>query len=104
MNMTNPPLRSAARWTAVLALLSCSPKPATEVVLEFDTDLAVPAQLNGLHVLVQGEDGSRHFESTYKLGTEADQVMLPRRLTVVPRDDGNPTFTVDVEGVLDATV
>jgi hypothetical protein len=104
MNMANPPFRSAAPWIALLALLACSPRPATEVVLEFDTDLPVPAQLNGLHVLVQGEDGSRHFESTYKLGTETDQVTLPRRLTVVPRDNGNPTFTVDVEGMLDATV
>jgi hypothetical protein len=31
-------------------------------------------------------------------------VMLPRRLTLVPRDSGNPTFTVDVDGMLDSQV
>jgi hypothetical protein len=104
--MATLPPRTAAPWIAALgcALLACSARPATEVVLEFDTDLPVPAQLNGLRVVVQGGDGARHFESTYRLGREADQIMLPRRLTVVPRDDGNPTFTVDVDGMFDATV
>ena len=101
--MTSP--HRLTRWiVAVGALLSCSPKPATEVVLEFDTDLPVPAQMNGLHVLVTGEDGAMHFENTYQLGRDAGQVMLPRRLTLVPRDGGSPTFTVDVEGMFDASV
>jgi hypothetical protein len=86
------------------ALMACSPEPATGVVVEFDTDLPVRAELDGLRVVVRSADGSNHFESTYNLGRDQGELMLPRRLTIVPRDQGSSTFTVVADGMLNSTV
>jgi hypothetical protein len=85
----------------------CSKDSVTQVVVEIDTDLEIPGQLNGMGIKVFRVDGDAsvsYHDVSYTLGSGARQVRLPARLTLVPGDSGSPTFRVEVEGTLQGSV
>jgi len=72
----------------------------TEIVFEVDTNLSVPAEMNQLALSVTSDTAGPFFNKTYALGTGANQIMLPRRMTLVPA--GSPkSISVLASGLLD---
>src|SRR5262245_55297500 len=81
----------------VAAATGCTSKELTELVIEIHTDYSVPQELNGMEVAVS-VGRNQFFDNRYTLGEQVDagQIMLPKRVTLIPQDEGNPTFTVKV--------
>jgi hypothetical protein len=78
-------------------------KPATEIVLEIGTNIPVPSQMDTLSVTISSSnvDGAV-LDQTYSLGTDPNQVNLPKRMTLAPSGTG-ATVTIQVDGWLATT-
>jgi hypothetical protein len=72
---------------------------STEIVLEISTNIPVPAGMNVLSLKIGPQARPDAFAQTYPLGTGTGQIMLPRRMTLVP-SDMNAALSVRVEGLL----
>jgi len=98
-------LASLVFAAAVAAAAGCSSDELTQLIIEIHTDFSVPSELDGMKVSIS-VGANTFFENSYPLGddTDAGQVSLPRRITLVPQDDGNPTFKVRVDGSTNGTV
>jgi hypothetical protein len=70
----------------------------TEIVLEISTNIPVPAGMDTLSLKVGPQANPQAFAKTYTLGSSAGQIMLPRRMTLVPTDVGT-VLSVLVEGL-----
>lgn len=70
----------------------------TEIVLEISTNIPVPAGMDTLSLKVGPQANPQAFAKTYPLGSSAGQIMLPRRMTLVPADVGT-VLSVLVEGL-----
>jgi hypothetical protein len=85
-----------------------APQP-TGIVLEVQSEYAVPTGLNGLHVTVTGLTSGGFtktaLDQTFDLGPGAGQYTLPARMALVPVGEGDGHVHVDVKGLLNtATV
>jgi hypothetical protein len=72
----------------------------TEIVLEISTNIPVPAGMNTLSLKIGSQANPQALNKTYALGTGAGQIMLPRRMGLVPTDTST-VLSVLVEGLLD---
>ena len=75
-------------------------KPATEIILEIGTNIPFPSQMDTLSVTISSSnvDGAV-LDQTYSLGTDPNQVNLPKRMTLAPSGTG-ATVTIQVDGLL----
>jgi hypothetical protein len=82
-----------------------APQP-TGIVLEVQSEYAVPAELNGLHVTVTGLTAGgltkTALDQTFDLGPGAGRYTLPARMALVPIGEGDGRVHVDVKGLLNA--
>jgi len=75
-------------------------KPATEIVLEISTNIPFPSQMDTLSLTISSSnlDGAV-LDQVYSLGTDPNQIMLPKRMTLAPSGTG-ATVTIQVDGLL----
>jgi hypothetical protein len=75
-------------WTPILLALSvlgaCQSQDSTKLVITVFSDLAVPAEMDGLHIDVRGQGATHPFD--FKLVAKGDvgKTQLPIRLALVP--------------------
>src|SRR5262245_16616967 len=81
-----------------LAMASCAESRRSALVVEVDSDLDVPTQLDSFAFRVTG-DGAP-VERIQKLGTAAGQVSLPARFAIESDAGTSGVITVDVVGRL----
>lgn len=83
---------------AALGLAACAgdEAPASEVVVSFETDMAVPDSIDAIRVAVQ-RAGTTLLQQTYTLGAQGD-TRLPATLTVAAEDGSHGPVTVSVAG------
>lgn len=93
-----------SRWAFALLLLStaCGRPDATELVLEFASDLRVPEDLDTLRISVSGEGSSDPATvETHALGKAAmGKVELPARTVITTTASPPPTAIIVAEGLL----
>jgi hypothetical protein len=66
-----------------------------QLVLAIDTDMAIPAQIDSLHIEVEAH-GEIEFRNEYAIGPK--RATLPATLTLVSRDIGDAPVSVRVAG------
>lgn len=81
---------------AALALGACSASPATQLIVVVDTDLAVPAELDRIEVVVRGPGGGEETERA----TLRDRALLPLTVGVAPSGDALGPVTITASGFL----
>jgi len=74
-------------------------QPVTEVILEIGTNIPVPSGMDAIILRIAAPSSGEFFNRTYGLGTGANQIVLPRRMTLTPSSAGT-TMTVSVDGLL----
>lgn len=87
-------------WACLLfgaALAAGCTTPRTEIVLTVSTDLAMPNEMDQVHVHIDSESGKLRFDKTYDVGG-AGLTKLPFSMGLVPGDDSGIAFTVVVSG------
>jgi hypothetical protein len=81
---------------ALVAMVGCRSRPAAELVVVVDSDLDVPAELDGVRVSVNGRVvGER---------TLANTLELPATLTLIPKGDPAEALLITAEGTLGGRV
>ena len=75
-------------------------KPATEIVLEIGTNIPFPSQMDTLSLAISSSNlEGAVLDQMYSLGTDPNQIMLPKRMTLAPSGTG-ATVTIQVDGLL----
>jgi hypothetical protein len=59
-------------------------KKVTEIILEINSNLQIPTEMNAFYLSVWSNARNQPFERTYKLGKGEGLFMLPAQLTLVP--------------------
>jgi hypothetical protein len=76
----------------MLLLASCAGSEApTGIVVEVDTDLAVPSAADGIRVQVRNDQGASLYELNVDLRPSGPANQLPGRLALQPEDPGRPS-------------
>ena len=93
-------MRATVLLSILLSLAACAPD-ATQLVVVVDTNIAVPAQMSGVEVLVQGAEYSPPGKQSFQL-TAADE--LPFSFGVAGGSDPSLPLTIDVSAINGAIV
>jgi len=77
-----------ATWNPIVLTLSvlgaCQSQDSTKLVITVWSDLAVPAQMDGMHIEVQGQGTTHPFDFKLAASAEPGKTQLPVRLALVP--------------------
>ncbi len=104
LRVRSTPISRSLLACGLLALSSvhagCSQAPATELVVEVDTDYPIPAGIDQIDVDVTGPDGMHHVEHQPMISASA----LPYTLTVLPAGASLGPVRVEARGLHAGTV
>src|SRR5829696_2492843 len=80
----------------MLLVLACAAEAPTGIVVEVDTDLAVPAEADGLRIRGRDDQGTTLHERSIDLREAGPEAAVPGRLALRP-DDPAETSSIAIE-------
>jgi hypothetical protein len=96
------PRRALMALVTALALGCHGPQSDTGFIIDVNTDMRWPEELDKVLIRIWGAGDKLSYERLYDVGRNAGQVALPGRLGLFPQGDGAAHFRVEVSGWLEA--